>query len=199
MDLRDSKTRLTLTLVALGSALAIALTACSGSDGGEDTASDAPSQTGGADGKGEDASPGPSDGPGEGEPEEMLAQVSAGDLVLTVTSAVREEGGFLTIEGTLTNTGTDRFFDVGWRGDEKELAGNGFSMAGSSIVDRSEAQRHLILRDTSGRCLCTQFPDDIAPGQTVDWFAQFAAPPAATVQVDFVAPDLLPPATIRIS
>lgn len=205
MDLRDNKTRLVLLVITLGAALVIGVASCSGG-GGNDGDGEA-SQSAGNDDEGRQESEGTpeetsSSGEPDGtpEPEEILAEVTGADsLSLTVTSAEREASGFLTVSGTLTNGSSSNFFDLGWEGEETELAGNGFSMAGATVTDQQEGKRHLILRDTSGRCLCTQFGGNgIEAGETVPWFAQFPAPVAGTDEVDFQIADL-PPATIEIS
>jgi hypothetical protein len=199
MDLRDSKNRLILIVIALGAALVIAVASCAGNDdegsdqGQEQTSED--SQDGDGEGGGGDEGSG---GGSEEEAAEPLAEVTGGEeLTLTVTSAQREEGGFITVEGTLHNGGDGTFFDLNWAGEETELADNGFSMAGASLVASEEEKRYLILRDTSGRCLCTAWGESIRPDETVSWFAQFPEPQPETTEVDFHVGDL-PPATIEI-
>jgi C4-type Zn-finger protein len=119
-------------------------------------------------------------------------------LVLAVTSAKRDGGGFVTVEGTVTNNTDTLWVAADWRGDEKELARNGGSIAGASLIDQKGKKKYLILRDTSGRCLCTQFTGGVRQGETTQWFAQFPAPPADTTAVDFQVGSM-PPASIEIS
>ncbi|MFD7509232.1 hypothetical protein ACFV5N_07775 [Streptomyces sp. NPDC059853] len=204
MDLRDSKSRLILIVIALGAALVIAVASCSGGgdgDGGGDggaASSDTGGGSGGTDDKPDDKEP---EGGGESGPEDNtpLAEVTGqGGVRLTITSAERDAGGFFTVSGTLTNDGSERFLEIGWRGDERELTNNGFSMAGSSVVDKVEGKRYLILRDTSGRCLCTQFGSGLNPGDSVEWFAQFPAPPDDATELEFNIGNM-PPAPLEIS
>ncbi|KAB8165190.1 hypothetical protein FH609_016505 [Streptomyces sp. 3MP-14] len=202
MDLRDSKSRLILIVVALGAALVIAVASCSGGgdDDGEPAATpsgeseapeDEPSEDDGAGGDEEDDQDG-------GEEPEVLAEVTGEeDITLTITSAERETGGFLTVEGTLRNGGGDSWSDIAWAGGERELAGNAFSMAGATLTAREEGKRYLILRDTEGRCLCTNFGLRLDAGDTVTWFAQFPEPDPETTEVDFQIGQM-PPATVEI-
>jgi hypothetical protein len=128
-----------------------------------------------------------------------LAEVKGENgLTLAVTSAKRDEGGFVTVEGTVTNNTNDVWIAANWRGDESELARNGGSIAGASLIDQKGKKKYLILRDTSGRCLCTQFTGGVSQGATTQWFAQFPAPPADTTNVDFQVGSM-PPASIQIS
>ncbi len=120
-------------------------------------------------------------------------------IVITLTSAVRSAGGFVTVSGTVRNTGSQPFTGTSqWRGNEEALQRNGGSMAGATLVDPSGKKRYYVLRDTEGRCLCTTGLDIIAPGATMPVYAQFPAPPPTTTQVEFDLPTL-PAASIVIS
>lgn len=128
----------------------------------------------------------------------VLAESEGDGVVMTVTSAVRDSGGFLTVSGKVTNSSGNLWTGGEWRGDESELQGNGGSIAGASLIDKVGKKKYLVLRDTSGRCLCTKFSGGIDSGKSADWFAQFPAPPADTQKVDFQV-GTMPPATIQIS
>ncbi|WP_055714982.1 hypothetical protein [Streptomyces torulosus] len=128
----------------------------------------------------------------------VLAEVKAGGLTLKVTSAARDGGGFVTVEGTVTNGTGKPWVGAEWRGDESELVKNGGSIAGANLVDPNGKKKYLVLRDTEGRCLCTRFTGGVQTGATTDWFAQFPAPPENTTSVDFQVGSM-PPATIELS
>ncbi|MEU6891826.1 hypothetical protein ABZ934_08480 [Streptomyces sp. NPDC046557] len=129
---------------------------------------------------------------------QILATVNGeAGMTLTVNSAVRDAGGFLTVSGQLKNTGGQPFASTAaWRGNE--LNGSGASVAGVTLVDKAGKKRYYVLRDTDGRCLCTTGLTIIDPGQTVPFFAQFPAPPATTTEVDFSLPTFAT-ATVKIS
>ncbi|WP_156723363.1 copper resistance CopC family protein [Streptomyces apocyni] len=193
------KARRALTAVAITTGLALTVAGCSGGDDDksdkENTGStSSPSTTEDQEG-GEDRSGG-SQTPAE---DEVLAEVTGGDNVtLTFNSAVRDDGGFLTVTGKVKNGGAKRVLFTSWRGDEKELQANGASLAGANLIDKASKKRYLILRDTQGRCLCTQFKGGINAGEERPFFAQFPAPPEGTNKVDFQIADM-PPAAIEIS
>ncbi|MEV2249783.1 hypothetical protein AB0I94_04340 [Streptomyces sp. NPDC050147] len=196
MNIRHAiKTRRAMTAVAITTGLVLTVAGCGG--GGDD---DKPKTE-----KSSTPSGGKNDAGGEKDKESrepadsVLAEVKGEQgLSLKVTSAKRDEGGFLTVEGTVTNGGSKAWVAASWRGDEKELTKNGGSIAGASLVDTEGKKKYLILRDTEGRCLCTRFTGGVLSGQTVDWFAQFPAPPAETTKVDFQV-GAMPPASIEIS
>ncbi|MFF8022443.1 hypothetical protein ACFZDJ_15220 [Streptomyces sp. NPDC007896] len=194
MDLRHTmKGRRALAAMAITTGLLLTVSGCGGGDGGDKPSGTSTSQSskGGNGGK-----PQASSTPSQAA---ALAEVKGGDITLTVTSAVRDQGGYITVSGKVTNGGGQFWIASNWRGDERELLGNGASLAGASLIDSKGKKKYLVLRDTQGRCLCTKFDGGgVEAGQSADWFAQFPAPPADTTNVDFQVGSM-PPASIQIS
>ncbi|MGW2500135.1 hypothetical protein ACWCXL_03360 [Streptomyces sp. NPDC001588] len=126
-----------------------------------------------------------------------LATAKDGDITVTVTSAQRDPGGFVTVPGQVTNGGNSSWLGADWQSNETELAGNGGSLSGANLVDEKGKKKYLVLRDTTGRCLCTKF-SRLRPGDSASWFVQFPAPPDGTTQVNFQVGGL-PPTPIQIS
>ncbi|MFD8615516.1 hypothetical protein ACWD4F_15250 [Streptomyces aureus] len=195
MDLRHTmKGRRAVAAVAISTGLLLTVSGCGG--GGDGDKPKAVSSTSSSDkGGGDDekqASPTASQN-------QVLAEVKGGDVTLAITSAVRDQGGFVTVSGTVTNSGGQFWVAANWRGDERELSRNGASLAGASLTDSKGKKKYLVLRDTQGRCLCTKFDGGgVDAGKSADWFAQFPAPPAGTTAVDFQVGSM-PPASIEIS
>lgn len=118
---------------------------------------------------------------------------------MTINSAKRDAGGFLTVSGQIKNTSKQPFVKTGaWRGTEKALSGSGESMGGATLVDKAGKKRYYVLRDTDGRCLCTSGVASIEADQTITFFAQFPAPPANASEVDFNLPTFAT-ATVKLS
>lgn len=189
MSVRRSRMRAATTVAAMTLGLALSVTACGGGD------DPAPSDTSSARAGGNDADGG-GDAPSDGAP---LAKVRGSDIELSVTSATRGEGGFVTVSGTVTNIGDSFWSGVEWKSDERELAmKNPSSMAAATLVDKKGKKRYYILRDTDGHCLCTTFKGGVQPNETKNWYTQFPAPPKDHDKVDFQIADM-PPATITLS
>ncbi|MFD9904974.1 hypothetical protein [Streptomyces sp. NPDC059063] len=190
---RTMKTRRAMTAVAITTGLVLTVAGCGGG-GDDDSKSDEkssaskPAKDAGDDGNEKD----------DTASNETLAEVRSNGITLTVTSAQRDEGGFLTISGKVTNGTSGIWVASEWRSDETELKKNGGSLAGAAIVDPEGKKKYLVLRDTTGRCLCTKFEGGINQNQTADWFAQFPAPPEDTTKVQLQVPTM-PPAPIELS
>ncbi|WP_330332350.1 hypothetical protein OHS33_23335 [Streptomyces sp. NBC_00536] len=131
-------------------------------------------------------------------PTQILATVNGpSSTVLTINSAARDQGGFLTVNGQIKNGGSEAFVETAaWRGDERSASAA--SVAGVTLIDKAGKKRYYVLRDTEGRCLCTIGLTRIGAGESVPFFAQFPAPPANVTEVDFNLPTFAT-ATIKIS
>ncbi|GHE56917.1 hypothetical protein [Streptomyces griseoaurantiacus] len=189
------KGRRALSAVAITAGLLLTVAGCGGGgDGKSDRDESASSASKGNDDPGKEGSSRSSD-----TSDAPLAEVKGDNgLTLKVTSAKRDGGGFVTVEGSVTNNTGTIWVAADWRGDENELAKNGGSMAGASLVDQKGKKKYLILRDTSGRCLCTKFTGGVRDGESADWFAQFPAPPEDTSDVQLQVGGM-PPAEITLS
>ncbi|MFG1810611.1 hypothetical protein [Streptomyces sp. NPDC049040] len=184
------------TVLAMTAVGALMLSACGGGGGGDKK----------ADGKASSSATSSHDKPSKGDdatpsaaPTQILAQIKGEhDIVVVINSAVRDEDGFVTVQGALTNNGDSVFNAVTWRGPETALIPSGPSIAGAVLVDEAGKKRYYVLRDTDGKCLCTMGLTLIQPKETRPLFAQFPSPPATTTQVEFELPTM-PPAKITIS
>ncbi|MEU1130500.1 hypothetical protein ABZ383_11630 [Streptomyces sp. NPDC005900] len=194
MDIRRTMmARRAMTAVAITTGLVLTVAGCGG--GGDDDKPDEgksarASARGGNTDKEEESQ--------DAGPEKTLAEVKSNGITLTITSANRDEGGFLTVSGKVTNGTSGIWVGSEWRSDENELKKNGGSLAGASLVDQQGKKKYLVLRDTAGRCLCTKFEGGINESQSVDWYAQFPAPPEGTSKMEFQVPTM-PPAPLEIS
>ncbi|GAB2589681.1 hypothetical protein GCM10027168_23270 [Streptomyces capparidis] len=192
-----ARTRLAASALVVGLAFAVAGCGGDGDGDGDDTggkpkATASTSADPGSGGDGGDGSEAP-------EPVRTLAEVKGEkDMVLTITEATRDSGGFVTVKGQVTNRGDKIFNATRWTGLEQEVQKSGPSVAGAVLVDLKDKKRYYVLRDTEGVCLCTRQLSLIKPGETRPVYAQFPAPPEGVTEVGFELPTM-PPATITIS
>ncbi|MFB6556569.1 hypothetical protein [Streptomyces sp. NPDC056405] len=119
-----------------------------------------------------------------------LAELKGEDgLVLTINSAARDAGGFLTVSGEIKNDGAEAArVPIQTRGDETEIMRHGGSLGGATLVDAAKKKRYYVLRDTDGRPLTTTDMPRIKAGASIPVFMQFPSPPADTAEVTFQLP-----------
>ncbi|MGW0992667.1 hypothetical protein [Streptomyces sp. NPDC002520] len=136
----------------------------------------------------------------EGQSDGPLAELKGSDgLFLQITSAQRDSGGFITVNGTLRNDGAKGVvIPSALSGNETEIIRNGKSLGGATLVDPHGKKRYYVLRDTDGRPLTTTGFSTLRSGENLAVFMQFPAPPVSTAELDFQLPTF-PSATIQIS
>ncbi|MEV8123079.1 hypothetical protein AB0P07_02965 [Streptomyces sp. NPDC085944] len=172
--------------------LAFGLVACSGGGGNDDDKPEASTAASKSSESRPDAQ--------EGDSAETLAELKGPNgLLLRITSAERDTGGFVTVNGELKNDGDKNVaIPSGLSGNETEIIRNGRSLGGATLVDSKSKKRYYVLRDTDGRPLTTTGLSTIKPGDQLAVFMQFPAPPVATTEVTFQLPTFAS-ATISIS
>ncbi|MFD7507130.1 hypothetical protein [Streptomyces sp. NPDC059850] len=195
MSIRHTtKARRGAAAAALAAALALAVAGCGSGDGGDGKDSGAPHKSTEAK---------TDDGQGETEPaadsEKVIGEMKGPkNIVVTLHSAERDSGGFVTVNGTVTNRGSTLFNPIDWRSPEVELAKSRSSVSGATLIDAKGKKRYLVLRDTDGQCLCTTGLSGIKENESRPFFAQFPAPPKSVTEVDFQLPTM-PSVSIKLS
>ncbi|WCN03001.1 hypothetical protein [Streptomyces sp. M92] len=175
-----AKTRRGMAALTVVAGLALGVAGCGGG-GNDDKKPEASSS----------ASSGGESGPSAQQgTDDSLAEVKGEDgLVLTISSAARDAGGFVTVSGEIKNDGAEAArVPIQTRGDETEIMRHGGSLGGATLVDSGNKKRYYVLRDTDGRPLTTTDMPRIKPGASIPVFMQFPAPPADTTKVTFQLP-----------
>jgi hypothetical protein len=177
--------------VAVAAGLALGVAGC-GSGGDDNKKPDIPASASKTSGSDPSAQEGQSDAP--------LAEVKGSNgLVLDITSATRDSGGFVTVNGNLKNDADKSVvIPAALSGNETEVIRNGPSLGGATLVDSKGKKRYYVLRDTDGRPLTTTGFSTIRSGDDLAVFMQFPAPPSTTTEVSFELPTFSV-GTIKIS
>lgn len=186
-----TKARRGMVAMTVAAGLALGVAGC-GSGGGEDKK---PETSASASKSGRGSDPSAQEGT-----DELLAELKGEDgLILSIASAQRDAGGFVTVSGELKNDG-DEAARVSARtsGDETEIIRHGTSLGGATLVDSASKKRYYVLRDTDGRPLTTTGMPRIKPGDSIPVFMQFPSPPNSSSEVSFQLPTFAS-ATITIS
>ncbi|MES5816721.1 hypothetical protein [Streptomyces sp. RG80] len=192
MDIRfTAKARRGMVALTVAAGLALGVAGCGG--GGDDDKK--PESTASAP-KSEGSDPSPQ----EGQSDDVQAELKGSSgLMLQITTAQRDSGGFVTVNGTLTNDSAKSVtVPMLLRGDETEVIAHGRSLGGATLVDSKEKKRYYVLRDTEGRPLTTTGLTTLKSGEKLPVFMQFPAPPSTTTDVSLQLPTFSS-ATIKIS
>ncbi|WEO95612.1 hypothetical protein A6P39_017145 [Streptomyces sp. FXJ1.172] len=186
-----AKARRGLAAWALAVGLAVGVAGCGGSTG-----NDKKPQSSASASKGGTSAPSPQ----EGQSDQPLAELKGQDgLLLQVTSAQRDSGGFVTVNGTLKNDGSQNLLiPAALSGNETEITKNGPSLGGATLVDSKGKKRYYVLRDTEGRPLTTTGLGTLRGGETLPVFMQFPSPPTDVTEMTLQLPTFSS-ATIQIS
>lgn len=179
-----------MVALTVAAGLALGVAACGG--GGDDDKPDSSPSASRSSGSNPSAQ--------EGQFSEPLAELKGpSGLLLQITSAARDSGGFVTVNGDLKNEGSEvAVVPAALSGNETEIMNNGRSLGGATLVDSKGKKRYYVLRDTDGRPLTTTGFTSIKPGETMDVFLQFPAPPSSSTELTFQLP-LFASAAIQIS
>ncbi|MCL6666975.1 MULTISPECIES: hypothetical protein [Streptomyces] len=176
-----TKARRAMVAVTVVAALAVGVAGCGGGgDGGKKPRTSASaSKHGGSEPTAQ-----------EGQSDTPLAELKGSDgLLLQITSAQRDSGGFVTVNADLKNDGAKSLvIPSALSGNETEITRNGRSFGGATLVDSKGKKRYYVLRDTDGRPLTTTGFSTIKAGESLAVFMQFPAPPAGTSEVTFQLP-----------
>lgn len=186
-----AKARRGVVALTVAAGLALGVAGCGGGGDGDDKSSPSASAS-------KDRGSKPS--AQEGQAETPLAELKGTDgLLLRVTSAQRDAGGFVTVSGSLKNDGAESVaIPAQTSGDETEVIKHGQSLGGATLVDSKGKKRYYVLRDTDGRPLTTTGLTTLDAGQELPVFMQFPAPPTGTVDVALQLPTFSS-GTIKIS
>ncbi|MFJ2561677.1 hypothetical protein ACIQ8G_01900 [Streptomyces sp. NPDC094154] len=186
-----AKARRRMVTLTVAAGLTLGVAGCGGGDGDNQKPNTSASTTKGSGSK-PTAQEGQSDAP--------LAELNGKDgLLLQITSAQRDSGGFLTLNGQFKNDASkSQVVPAELRGDETEVRKHGTSLGGATLVDSKGKKRYYVLRDTDGRPLTTIGFTTIESGQTIPVFMQFPSPPRDTTEVTLQLPTFSS-ATVQIS
>ncbi|MFF0831867.1 MULTISPECIES: hypothetical protein [unclassified Streptomyces] len=181
-----------LVALTVSTGLALGAAACGGSGGDDAKKPETSASASRSDGSKPSAQ--------EGQSAEPLAELKGPNgLLLQITAAARDSGGFVTVNGDLKNdSGSKAVIPSNLSGNETEIIKNGSSLGGATLVDSKGKKRYYVLRDTDGRPLTTTGLPTLKPGETLPVFMQFPSPPTTTTDVNFQLPGF-PTATIQIS
>lgn len=108
--------------------------------------------------------------------------------------SLRRDRDLVTLRFTLVNNGTEsvsvanRFGGAGSR-----------SFTGVYLIDPVAKKKYLTVLDAEGNCVCSSNLTNVEPGERLEAFATFAAPPPSVEKVTVVIPSFQPADNVTIT
>lgn len=131
--------------------------------------------------------------PPAGERRAVPLSVAAGKARFELESLSRTTATTVTGRFAVVNEGDSPIHMSGALGDQLvgPNAGDVLSLSGLGLLDAKNEKMYMPLRK-GYNCLCSEAPNQIAPGATKEMFAVFPAPPAGVQRVTVTSPGAAP-------
>jgi hypothetical protein len=111
---------------------------------------------------------------------------------VVVQELKRTSGGTVSLKFTITN-GSEKSVGSGYEFADKdhEVIDHG-SVGGVQLIDEAGKKKYFVVRDTEGKCVCSQKIKDVKPGETENFWARFPAPPDNVAKITVIVPHFQP-------
>lgn len=106
------------------------------------------------------------------------------DVRVEIRDLKRGDGGVVTLRLRLVNGSSD-LFEASCSMREPGANDSCGTFSGVYLLDAANQQKYLIVRDANGVCVCSTI-DDVDPGQRMNIWATFPAPPEGVTDVTVV-------------
>lgn len=111
---------------------------------------------------------------------------------VVVQELKRTSGGTVSMKFSITN-GSEKSVGSGYEFADKdhEIIDHG-SVGGVQLIDEGGKKKYFVVRDTDGKCVCSQRIKDVKPGETENFWARFPAPPDTVQKITVIVPHFQP-------
>ena len=118
---------------------------------------------------------------------------------VVVQELKRTSGGTVSMKFTITN-GSDKSVGSGYEFADKdhEIIDHG-SVGGVQLIDEGGKKKYFVVRDTDGKCVCSQKIKDVKPGESENFWARFPAPPDTVQKITVIVPHFQPMDDVPLS
>ena len=124
--------------------------------------------------------------------EELSGEGQTPGTKVVITSLKRDAGGTVTVRFQLINDGEKEVSTYG-------VFGEYFGLEYLSLVDTANKKKYLVVKDSAGGCLCSNFKADVVPGSRFNLWAKFPAPPDTVQKITVVIPTFEPIESVPIT
>jgi hypothetical protein len=114
----------------------------------------------------------------------------AGSKVV-VRDLKRDAAATVTLRFQLVNEGEQNFKTYG-------LLGDSYAMDKVSLIDVANKKKYLVVEDSEGVCICSEFKGEVEPGGAINLWAKYPAPPGAVKLITVLVPGFEPVESVPI-
>ena len=120
---------------------------------------------------------------------ELKAEGTEPGVSIVIQDLKRDESNSVTLRFQLVNE-SGKFFHPGckWREASNRACEE---IGGVHLIDNANKKKYLVVRDSTGKCVCSVV-QQVKAGARSNLWAKFAAPPANVEKVTVVVPDFQP-------
>jgi len=119
---------------------------------------------------------------------------------IDVTELKRTSGGTVNLKFTISNSGSDPLpTHVAYLGDNAISVDNYGDISGVHLVDPVNKKKYFVVVDTDKHCLCSKAMPDVKPGEKLNVWAKFPAPPPEVTKVTIEIPHFQPMDDVTIA
>ncbi|PYQ51661.1 MAG: hypothetical protein DMF59_07205 [Acidobacteria bacterium] len=118
---------------------------------------------------------------------------------IDVTEFKRASGNTVSLKFVLTNSGSDSFAMYGHKLGDHDMRHDYKSVGGIHLVDPVNKKKYFVVRDSEQKCICSNEVADVKPGEKVNLWAKFPAPPPDVTKVTIEVPHFQPMDDVPIS
>ena len=119
---------------------------------------------------------------------------------IDITELKRTSGGTVNLKFLLANNGTeDLHMSSQFMGDNDVSHDSYQDVSGIHLLDPANKKKYFVVTDNEKHCVCSKNIAPIKPGQKVNLWAKFPAPPAEVTKVSIEIPHFQPIDDVPIS
>jgi hypothetical protein len=123
---------------------------------------------------------------------ELAGQGQSPGSKVVVTGLTRDAGGTLTLRFQISNDGDAKVKTYG-------VLGEYFTLDKLNLIDAANKKKYLVVKDSDGKCVCSELKEDLNKGTRFNLWAKFPAPPADVQKISVIVPSFEPIESVPIT
>ena len=118
---------------------------------------------------------------------------------IVIQDLKRDQANSVTLRFQMINN-SDKSVCLGgkFKDPASKSVGGGNDLGGVHLIDNVNKKKYLVVRDTSGKCVCAEIRN-LGKGEKASLWAKFAAPPENVDKITVVVPDFQPVDNVPIT